>query len=129
MTRWWRFNAVGVAGFGVQIAMLELALRGGLAYLPATALAVEAALLHNYVWHRCWTWRDRPQASLFRFHITVGLLSLGSNLVLMRLFVGTAQINPALANLIAVAICAVGNFLLADRTVFLGPGGGGRKLI
>lgn len=129
MSRWWRFNAVGIAGFALQIAALELALRGGLAYLSATALAVEAALLHNYVWHRCWTWRDRPHASLFRFHITVGVLSLAGNLVLMRLLVGAAHVRPAVANLIAVAICAVGNFLLADRTVFLGPGESGRKLI
>ncbi len=122
MIRWWRFNAVGAIGVAVQVALLELALLAGLDYLPATALAVEATLLHNYAWHRCWTWRDRRHASVLRFHLTVGLLSLAGNLVLMRLLVGTAQLNPVLANLLAITLCALGNFLLADRTVFLGPG-------
>ena len=122
MSRWWRFNAVGLAGFGVQMALLAVTLRAGLAYLPATALSVEVALLHNYVWHRCWTWRDRPHASLLRFHLTVGLLSLPGNLLLMRFLVGTTRLDPIVANLIAVTVCAIGNFTLADRTVFLGPG-------
>jgi len=122
MIRWWRFNAVGVVGVAVQMALLELALLAGLAYLPATAMAVEATLLHNYAWHRRWTWRDRPHASLLRFHLTVGLLSLAGNLMLMRLLVGAAHLDPVLANLIAITLCALGNFLLADRTVFLGPG-------
>jgi len=122
MIRWWRFNAVGVVGVAVQMALLDLALRVGLAYLPATALAVEATLLHNYAWHRRWTWRDRPHASLLRFHFTVGVLSLAGNLLIMRLLVGTLGLNPVLANLMAITLCAIGNFLLADRTVFLGPG-------
>jgi len=122
MSRWWRFNAVGLAGVVVQMALLELALRAGIGYLPATVLAVEATLLHNYAWHRLWTWRDRPHASLWRFHLTVGLLSIAGNVLLMRLLVGTARLNPALANLVAITLCGLGNFLLADRTVFLGPG-------
>ncbi len=28
-------------------------------YLVATALAVEMAVLHNFFWHRRWTWADR----------------------------------------------------------------------
>jgi putative flippase GtrA len=126
MIRWWRFNAVGAGGFVVQVLLLDLALRAGLAYLTATALAVEGAILHNYVWHRRWTWRDRPQASLLRFHLTAGLLSLAGNLLLMRLLVGAAHLPPAAANPIAVGLCALGNFLLADRAVFLHPGATGR---
>jgi putative flippase GtrA len=29
----------------------------------ATAVAVELAVLHNFVWHHCWTWRDWPSAT------------------------------------------------------------------
>jgi putative flippase GtrA len=121
MTRWLRFNAVGLLGVAVQMAVLEGALRLGLDYLPATALAVEAALLHNYVWHRRWTWRDRPQASLLRFQLTVGVCSVAGNLLLMRLLVGGAHLNPVLANLLAITICSLANYLAADRTVFLAP--------
>ena len=119
MIRWWRFNAVGLLGIAVQMAALEAAMRAGLAYLPATALAVEAAVLHNYAWHRRWTWRDRAHASLLRFHLTVGLLSVGGNLLLMRLLVGAAHLHPVPANLAAITICSLANYLAADRSVFL----------
>ena len=58
--RFWRFNAVGVLGFAVQLAVLALLVHGGVHYLAATAIAVEAAILHNFLWHERWTWADRP---------------------------------------------------------------------
>jgi putative flippase GtrA len=59
-TRWAAFNAVGLAGVAVQLACLALLVHAGSHYLAATALAVEAAVLHNFLWHQRWTWRDRP---------------------------------------------------------------------
>jgi hypothetical protein len=62
--RWLKFNAVGALGVGVQLAVL-LTLKSGfhLAYLPATALAVEVTVLHNFLWHERYTWADRVQTS------------------------------------------------------------------
>jgi putative flippase GtrA len=50
--RWMKFNVVGGIGIGVQWAVL-LYLNSGfhLSYLWATALAVEAAVVHNFFWH------------------------------------------------------------------------------
>ena len=53
-----RFFAVGVGGIVVN----NLALAGlhgwvGLALLPATLVAVELAVVHNYVLHEMWTFR------------------------------------------------------------------------
>ena len=52
LVRWLKFNAVGAAGIVLQLAVL-LALKSGLhvSYLMATALAVEAAVVHNFFWH------------------------------------------------------------------------------
>ena len=57
-------------GIGVQFAALFL-VRGVMHfnYLAATAIAVEAAVVHNFVWHEQFTWVDRtrsdgPQPSL-----------------------------------------------------------------
>src|SRR5260370_25095284 len=56
--RWWKFNAVGVAGFALQLgALWFFAQACGLQYLLATMLAVEIALLPNFLWHRAWTLR------------------------------------------------------------------------
>ncbi|HSE97686.1 MAG TPA: GtrA family protein, partial [Blastocatellia bacterium] len=64
LRRWVKFNAVGVTGVAVQTLMLGLLLKiSGMHYLAATALAVEASVLNNFIWHRKWTWADRRQSS------------------------------------------------------------------
>ena len=122
--RWVKFSAVGATGIAVQTITLYFLLRiMGLHYLAATALAVEASVLHNFIWHRKWTWSDRPRASLaqmlLRFNLTNGALCLTANLALMFVFVGKAGLNAYVANLAAIAICSVINFLLSDRFVFI----------
>ena len=122
--RFIRFNSVGIAGFALQLAVLAALLYFGAHYLAATALAVEAAVLHNFLWHERWTWRDRPAtgstrlARLWRFHALNGLISLVGNIVLMRLLVGTFGVPAIPANLLAVVACSLANFVVSDRMVF-----------
>jgi len=123
--RFLKFNSVGVAGFAVQMTVLAALLHSGVHYLGATALAVEAAVLHNFVWHERWTWRDRQAAAgrgrfarLWRFHALNGLVSLSGNVLLMRLFVGTLGVPPIPANIVAVMACSLVNYFGSDRIVF-----------
>jgi putative flippase GtrA len=62
LVRWCRFNVVGGIGIVVQFAALFL-LKSvlHLNYLAATAIAVEAAVVHNFVWHDRFTWRERTK--------------------------------------------------------------------
>lgn len=129
MIRWLKFNAVGALGFVVQLAALGM-LVGGLRcnYLVATALAVEVAVLHNFVWHERYTWRDRTRRAaggtlvrLLRFNLTTGALSIGGNLLLMRLLVGRLHVNYLLANVIAIAACSLANFAASHWFVFRPP--------
>lgn len=115
--RWWRFNAVGALGAVVQLAALGL-LRGwlGLDLATATALAVEAAILHNYFWHRRWTWPDR-RGSLLRFHLTNGAISLPGNVALTAAFTSLG-LHYAASNALAIAACAAANFLAAHVWAF-----------
>jgi putative flippase GtrA len=122
--RWAKFGAVGATGIIVQALMLAFFLQVvGLHYLAATALAVEASVLHNFVWHRKWTWADRPQSCaalmLLRFNLTSGAMSIIGNLVLMFVFVSEVKLNAFFANLITIAICSLINFTLSDRFVFV----------
>jgi putative flippase GtrA len=123
--RFLRFNLVGVVGFVLQLAVLAILLRTGMHYLAATALAVEAAILHNFAWHERWTWGDRPAARrerlgrLGRFHLLNGAVSLVGNLAIMRLLVGAFAMPALPANLIAVLACALVNYAGSDRVVFL----------
>lgn len=123
---WLKFNAVGIIGIGVQLLALTF-LASGLKvnYLVSTFLAVETAVLHNFVWHERWTWveRTRQTASgligrLIRFHLTNGLISIGGNLLLMWVFVSRLHMHYFLANLIAIGSCSVVNFFASDRLVF-----------
>jgi putative flippase GtrA len=124
--RWLRFNAVGALGIGVQLAVL-LGLKSGfhLSYLLATALAVEAAVVHNFLWHERYTWADRVQRSwreslprLLRFNLTTGAVSIVGNLALMRVMVGVGHVNYLIANGVAIVVCSLVNFLVSDRVVF-----------
>jgi putative flippase GtrA len=125
--RWLRFNFVGAIGIGVQLAAFTLYTSdAGLNYMLATALAVETAVLHNFLWHERFTWRGLPRATwrdsavrLLKFHAGNGLISILGNLMLMRFFVGVLHLHPyVLANCLAIAICALANFLVSDRYVF-----------
>ena len=122
--RFLRFNGVGVAGFLLQLGLLTVLVYSGVHYLIATALAVEAAVLHNFFWHERWTWADRPAGGrarllrLGRFHALNGLVSLVGNLLLMRLFVGTLAMPAVPANLLSVLACAAINYFGSDRVVF-----------
>jgi putative flippase GtrA len=126
--RFIRFNAVGGLGFGIQLAVLAILVRAGMHYLIGTAIAVEAALLHNFAWHERWTWRDRVTTGgragrLLRFHLLNGSVSLGGNLLLMPLLVGGCGLPVLTANLLAVLACALVNFAGADAAVFVMPSG------
>jgi putative flippase GtrA len=121
--RFAKFSAVGAGGVIVQTVTLAVLLRvGGMHYLPATALAVEASILHNFVWHRRWTWADRPRFCaalvLLRFNATNGAISLIGNLALMFILVSVFKLNPYVSNLMTVGICSFVNFAVADKLVF-----------
>ena len=121
--RWLVFNGIGLAGVVVQLGVLAALLAAGIHYLVATALAVEAAVLHNFVWHERWTWRDRPAAGLrhrlarlLQFHLLNGMVSLMGNLVVMAVL--TRRLGPFAANITAVVACSMVNFFGSDRVVF-----------
>jgi dolichol-phosphate mannosyltransferase len=125
MMHWLKFNLVGLLGFGLQSAALFVLTHNSVSYLAATALAVELAVLNNFVWHQRWTWSDRPSSTkretwrrLAKFNFTTGLVSLAGNLVLMSVLVGRFGLPVTPANVITVAACSVLSFFLADRIAF-----------
>ena len=123
--RWWKFNAVGAMGIVVQLVALTL-LKSGLHvnYLIATALAVEAAVIHNFFWHERYTWADRESKSRLirfaKFNLSNGAISILGNVALMRMLVGVLGLNYFLANALSIAGCSLLNFVVSDRLVFTG---------
>lgn len=127
LSRWATFNGVGMAGVAVQLGVLAaLVTFTDLPIAVATALAVEAALLHNFAWHQQVTWRDRRArdardvlARLARFHAVNGGISLVGNIVITSALVSSG-LDPLLSNLVAIMLCSSVNFFAGDRLVFAG---------
>jgi putative flippase GtrA len=126
LLRWIKFNAVGAVGIVVQLGTLGLLVHYfAFHYILATAIAVEFAILHNFVWHEKWTWSDTTARDsslwvhrLIRFHVTNGFTSLLGNLILMKSLVEAFHLPILCANIIAIAACALINFVLSNYWVF-----------
>ena len=132
MLHWIKFNVVGVLGFALQSGALFVLTHSvyPINYLAATAIAVELAVLNNFVWHQRWTWSDRPSATkgetlrrLAKFNVTTGVVSISGNLLLMSVLVGHLGLPIVGANAVTVVACSVLSFFLADRIAFMLPSG------
>jgi putative flippase GtrA len=126
LRRWARFNAVGALGFGVQLFAVYILIRSfQVNPLIATAVAVETAALHNFIWHHLLTWKERRCGKrsdflvrLLAFNITNGAVSMGGSLFFAWLILERQWTSVLGANLLAVAFCSSVNFILSDKIVF-----------
>ena len=122
--RWCRFNLVGAMGMAVQLGALAILNRSSPGhYLMASAAAVELAVLHNFIWHIRYTWRDRRADShwplqLLRFHLSNGAVSIAGTLLLMRLLVHRGHFPVLLSNVAAIVCCSLINFAISDAWAF-----------
>lgn len=126
-----KYNVVGVLGVALRLAVLALLHEvGGLGYLGATALAVEAAMLHNFCWHRHWTWRERcagitwrqTALRLLHFQASNGAVAMAANLLAMRVLVGELGLHYLPASLVANAAGGIVNFTIAECLIFRSRG-------
>jgi len=122
--RWCVFNLVGVAGFIVQIAIITLLTRRfEWPAFWATLVALEVVAFQNFLAHRSWTWRDRPEAGIggglarYGRYQAAKTTMLAANLV-MTTVLASAGLPAEAANLAAVLACAIPNYLLSDHLVF-----------
>ena len=124
LIRWGKFNVVGAMGMAVQLGTLALLNRWMAGhYLVATAVALEVTLVHNFVWHLHYTWRDRRDRSALmsqfvRFHLSNGLVSMAGSLALMPILVHGAHIPVVESNAIAILCCSILNFSLGHNWAF-----------
>jgi len=124
--RFSRFSMVGFLGALVQLTLVSL-LTGyfGVLSTAATLVAVEIAILHNFIWHEHFTWSNRGPKGfqqlalrLWRFQAGNGLVSLAGNTVLMYCLVERLKAPVLPAAFAAIVLCSLANFLIADRWVY-----------
>lgn len=124
---WWKFNLVSFLGIFVQLLALHcLTSWAHLGLRLSTLLAVEAAVVHNFIWHERWTWSDRTHGSagrhrllrLWRFNLTTGLVSLVGNVLITDFLVGWFAFPILAANLAAILTCYAANFAASEWFAF-----------
>lgn len=132
MARWRfiKFGAVGASGTVVNIAVLYLAqefLFSPIADFHARlnysiGLAITIATLNNFYWNRRLTWRDRRHevhrsalVLLAKYVMAAGLAIVLQSLLTKRL---AMDMHYLLANIVAIALASVCNFVANDRMTF-----------
>ncbi len=140
--RYVKFGLVGASGTVVNLAVLYVAHEhffraiepeGSKPY-ASLALAIALATVNNFTWNRLWTWSDRlrqvaPNAAVLRqpsaFAVLLGQLgryTLASWFGIALQYVLTLWLSQSihymLANVIAIVIASVSNFLANDRWTF-----------
>jgi putative flippase GtrA len=119
------FNVIASGGFLIQlVAIAVLTRKFGWSPLAATAVGVELAALHNFIGHTRWTWSDYPVKSLrdaatryLRYQVA-NIASMGLNVAITTALVALCHVPTEPANVVAVLVCSIPNYLLIERTVF-----------
>jgi putative flippase GtrA len=133
--RYARFGLVGAAGTVVNMLVLALAqewvfraIQPDRARLYVSlAAAILVATIHNFSWNRLWTWADRqqqaasrgeamPWGSQFLRYALASWLGIGLQYAL-TLWLAHAM-HYLLANLLAIVIASISNFIANDRWTF-----------
>jgi dolichol-phosphate mannosyltransferase len=134
--RYAKFGLVGASGTVVNVVVLTLAqeflFRGIEAqrerlYL-SLALAIAVATVNNFCWNRLWTWADRRTDAASGAWTTGGVLGLFGRYA-MASWLGSALqygltlwlahfMHYLLANVLAIVVASVSNFLANDRWTF-----------
>lgn len=137
--RYVRFGLVGASGTVVNLAVLFTAHEylfsaieppGSKPYF-SLALAIAIATVNNFTWNRLWTWSDRVHAtsaqheegvSLRRLLAQLGQYATASWLGIALQYGLTLWLTHfmhyMLANVIAIVIASVSNFIANDRWTF-----------
>ena len=141
--RYLKFGLVGATGTVVNMAVLYLAQEHLFAAIAAPrsrlyaslALAIGVATLNNFSWNRLWTWADRLQEAALHARpgqarqsgASVFLGQLGRYAVASWFGIAlqygltlwlSNSLHYLLANVIAIVIASVSNFLANDRWTF-----------
>ena len=132
MARWRfiKFGMVGASGTVINIAVLYMAQEFLLTQIEdfhsrlnySIALAITLATISNFYWNRRLTWRDRQHqinASplvLFFKYVMAAAVSIAIQSLLTKWL--ATHLHYIIANLVAIVLASVFNFVANDRLTF-----------
>ena len=128
--RFIKFGSVGFSGILVNLGILYIAQEFLFSWVdaPATrlnlslALAIFCSTLNNFTWNRLWTWGDRKESCQKNLFIQFGQYFVTSWFSIAMQFIFTNILVTVfyylIANLIAIALAGVFNYLLNNVWAF-----------
>ena len=117
---------VGISGLFVNSLVLWMITDGlNWPYQLGGLIAIQIAIINNYIWNRRFTWRDRLKTEKFdRFWSAMGQFTLVSwfagsiNWVLLIALTELLHLHYMLSNLMAILVASVINYLANDQWTF-----------
>jgi len=117
-----KFNIVGLTGVLVNEGLLVGLQAMGVYLLTASAIAIEASILSNFVLNDFWTFRDRRSGHLavrlVKFNLLM-LLGLAVNLGIIYVATSDFGIAAAVANLGGIAAAFLLRYTLSVRYAWM----------
>jgi putative flippase GtrA len=120
-----KFMAVAWLGMVVNTACLFL-FKGVLRIpiIPAGLMAIEIAILHNFVWLRHWAWRGRTNGNhsffsqLLLYNLCTGAVDVVANLSILWCLSTFFHVHYLLANLLGMIAGPFIKFWVNEKIVF-----------
>jgi putative flippase GtrA len=121
-----KFLLVGWIGMIVNSSCLYL-FKGilGFPLIPASLMAIEIAIIHNFFWHRHWTWRDRNgdksqsfSKQLLTYNLMMGSVDLVVNVSILWVLTTVFGVHYLISNIVGMMCGPLIKFWLNEKVVF-----------
>ncbi len=120
-----KFGAVGASGVLVNMLVLWfIKERTSMPLWLASGVAIELAILNNFVWNYHWTFVDRQAGAsqhwakaLLKYHLAVSVAAV-SNFIILWLLHERLSMNYLLANALGIVCGFAINYLFSEHWVF-----------
>ncbi|MEM3519148.1 MAG: glycosyltransferase [Candidatus Hadarchaeales archaeon] len=116
-----KFVAVGLSGVAILEVLLYLLVARGVPLFIASALAIEASILNNFIWNDIWTFKERRIKGIvsrcLKFHgvVALGTLTIYITSLVLSYFFG---VHYLLATFIGVFPGFIVNYLFSEEIVW-----------
>ena len=110
------FSLVGLSGVGVNMAVYMYLTGLSVHYLAAAVVSFVGAVTNNFIWNMVWTFKGRAKdKSVKRKYLSffaISTVSLGINLLVLKVLVEYVLLSVVTAQLAAIMIVSSLNFCL-----------------
>ncbi|MDR0303300.1 MAG: GtrA family protein [Chitinispirillales bacterium] len=126
MLRFLKFAVVGSSGVVVNQTFLILAVKYlKIDYKIASLMAIETAIITNFILNYNWTWKDRKGKKVtdklnafVKFNISSFISAFFLNWITLIFLTEIIQIKFYISNLIGISVAACFNFLMSNFWAF-----------